>query len=429
MNRWILLSALFFSVPAFSAATGVNLVYSGNIDGELEPCGCSEMGDQGGIKRHATVLDRLRAEDPNAFVFSGGGLISSFTAGERLTSEYILKGFEALGYDSIGVQWTDLAYGHDYLRSANLPWVSSNFTAGEIAKTRRTIKRGATQFEVFSWLDPASSPEAAMGVKSEYLNSDPKSLLSDLGAAKQRGALTVLTTTYSLARAKEVFALDDVDVLFVASSYEVYGEPQLMDHTLVLQPGSRGMRLGQVRFKLDKENRIVSFESTVHPMPPAVADAPRMLAWYNEYNAKVKEAYELSVKSRKIVDEGLADFVGEAVCATCHVSQSEVWQQTKHAGAYDVLMDVNKSFDPACIKCHTVGFEREGGFIDNLLTKHLTHVQCENCHGAGREHVNAHGKKPMENAGWQPEKMCAQCHIQKHSPEFNFNDYWPKIAH
>src|SRR3569832_2391767 len=55
------------------AAERVTLIYSGNVDGELEPCGCSPEGDLGGVRRTATLLDHLRAEQTNLFAGSAGG--------------------------------------------------------------------------------------------------------------------------------------------------------------------------------------------------------------------------------------------------------------------------------------------------------------------------------------------------------------------
>jgi len=90
---------------------------------------------------------------------------------------------------------------------------------------------------------------------------------------------------------------------------------------------------------------------------------------------------------------------------------------------------VNKIFDPNCVGCHSVGYEKPGGYIDSSMTSHLTNVQCENCHGAARAHVDAGGSKPVTNKDWQPPQMCAQCHIGSHSPSFKFENYWPKISH
>ena len=58
--------------------------------------GCSVEGNLGGIKRRATMLSSLRSENPEIVVISAGGLLSSDGPGDRLKSEYILKGLASL---------------------------------------------------------------------------------------------------------------------------------------------------------------------------------------------------------------------------------------------------------------------------------------------------------------------------------------------
>ena len=146
-------------------AQAVSLIYSGNLDGELEPCGCSEQGDLGGLKRRAQLLDDLRQQTPNLIVISSGGLIASEGASDRIKSEFILEGFKALHYDAVALQWKDIAYGPDFLKAQDLPWVSSNWKSDSFAK-QRTVTRGqgASSFSLhmYSWLDPAASPMRKM---------------------------------------------------------------------------------------------------------------------------------------------------------------------------------------------------------------------------------------------------------------------------
>jgi hypothetical protein len=164
-------------------------------------------------------------------------------------------------------------------------------------------------------------------------------------------------------------------------------------------------------------------------LPNTVADAPQLAGWYEEYNNAVKDAYLKVVELRKTQQNGESPFVGEAVCQGCHAKAHDTWAASQHAIAYEDLEAVGKAYDPGCIGCHVVGFNQPGGYFDINITGHLTGVQCEACHGAGREHVQNAGRKPVANHSWTPQQMCAQCHNQPHSPGFDFGRYWPKIAH
>jgi hypothetical protein len=419
----------FFISPASFAHSGshdITLIYTGNLDGELEPCGCSEGGDKGGLKRRANVLDRLRKVDPKLYLISSGGLLISEVAQDKLKSKYILKGMEALDYDAIGVQWKDLSYGAELLNKTSLPFIMSN-NSNDTFFGKSIINHKHASLAFFSWLDPSRNPQKNM--HDPIVKNDTKSLADNLKIAKSRKQLTILSTTLPLKLAKRRLPLDDVDILLIKAKYEHFGEARKEGKLLILQPGSRGMRMGKLNLTVSTKGEILKWKHEVIPLPPEVGDAPRMKQWYDNYNAEVKSDYEKRVAIRKKLESGESPYSGEEVCKSCHIKEHEKWSNTRHAEAFYALQDVNKSFDPACIKCHTVGFEKAGGFIDPSITDKLMHVQCENCHGAAKAHAQSAGKIPVSNKGWSSEKICSQCHIQKHSPDFNFKTYWPKIAH
>ncbi len=425
---WMALSLVLW--PALSFAGSLTILYSANLDGELEPCGCTEEGNLGGIQRRATLIDRLRAEEEPLIVISGGGLLISDTPHDRLISEYILRGIAALDYDAIAVQWRDLAYGMDFLKTVNLPWVASNWQAEKVAGVarERELRRGPYRLMFFAWMDPGAAPHNAMPGGGAPVSDDRQALHDRLAAAKKAGALTVLATTLTADEVAEQFPLQWLDIVLTRSAYEVYGEPHRRGSTLFLEPGSRGMRLGKLEVEI-RDNRIAAYRHEVISLPASVPDSPRMAAWYKEYNEKVKAAYEQTVRLRQAREQGQSPYIGAEACAACHPSQTEIWQASDHAEAFDALLNVNKAFDPDCIGCHTVGFDQEGGFIESQITGHLENVQCESCHGAARAHVVSQGREPPAYADWPPRRMCAQCHVPKHSPSFEFSSYWKKIRH
>ncbi len=422
-----LLGVILSGITPVLASDKLTLIYSGNLDGELEPCGCSAEGNLGGIKRRATMLSQLRRENPNMVVVSAGGLLSSDDPGDRLKGQYILKGYASLQYDAVGVQWRDLVYGKEFLLEEPLPWVVSNWRS-KLVPGHRVIKKGNHRIAFFNWLDPKYSPMRQMQGKHRLVDDSPAGLQAALQKAKQNGELTMLVTTLKAKQAVKTIGLTNVDIFVEQAAYEEYGAPHMEGKTLVVQPGSRGMRLGRLDLELQNGN-VKTWNHKVIPMPESIADAPELASWYEEYNTKVKENYLKRVELRKTKKSGKSPYVGAEVCSTCHATQHAVWSDSQHAIAYEDLEDVNKAFDPACIGCHTVGFDKPGGFFDINVTGHLLGVQCESCHGAGRVHVEAAGKKPPPNAEWSREKICGQCHIQKHSPGFNLKAYWRKITH
>ena len=150
--------------------------------------------------------------------------------------------------------------------------------------------------------------------------------------------------------------------------------------------------------------------------------------WYKKYQHALKADYKEKVALRKTIDSGQADYQGTEACKTCHNSAFEKWSETRHAKAFDTLFNVEKQFDPSCVKCHVVGFNQAGGYLDEYITPHLQNVGCESCHGPGRKHILSMGKIAMAPKSDFPAK-CLNCHQRGHSPNFDYQQYFNKIAH
>ena len=148
-------------------------------------------------------------------------------------------------------------------------------------------------------------------------------------------------------------------------------------------------------------------------------------------------------------------YVGTSTCGMCHKSdkqgsQLSIWQNSKHAQAYNILKDAkadeiakSKGFQtkaietPECLKCHASGYNVDAKLIGEKF-KIEDGVQCETCHGAGADYKS---KKVMENreeaitngliVPANIEEYCITCHNAE-SPtyvEFNFEAMWDKIKH
>ncbi|MDH5300527.1 MAG: multiheme c-type cytochrome [Gammaproteobacteria bacterium] len=417
---------LFFWAAATAQAQTATVIYSGNLDGELEPCGCSETGNFGGILRRVTVLDELREKNSPFFLLSAGGLIVNEAPQDKNKSEYIFKGFAALNYDAIGVQHNDLAFGAPFMQQAKLPWTVSNSQISDIPAFR-DIRKGDTSLRFFQWMSPAEHStvdNTPVDASSAAINR----LSQQLQQARQQQQLTLVASTLTLDEAKKILPLALIDLLIIKANYEIYGEPQKIGDTIVLQPGSRGMRLGRLELQISN-GRVLSFKHDVIAMPNTIADAPRMHDWYVAYNNAAAEFFKAKIAKQKNLKDSDKLFAGAQACQSCHRSAYETWQKSKHAEAYYKLMDVEKGYDPDCVGCHVLGLDKPGGFLDPMLTEDMMHVQCENCHGAAKAHVNSGGQTKTSNHDWKASDRCAQCHVQKHSPQFKFDQYWPRIQH
>jgi hypothetical protein len=109
-----------------------------------------------------------------------------------------------------------------------------------------------------------------------------------------------------------------------------------------------------------------------------------------------------------------AKFIGAKKCRLCHMNEYKTWSESKHAKNFDVLEGAERA-NPDCLKCHTTGYGKEGGFVSESETPDLTNAGCESCHGPGSEHADA-AKKAGEATGWEkrinrvPQNVCVDCH-------------------
>jgi hypothetical protein len=149
-------------------------------------------------------------------------------------------------------------------------------------------------------------------------------------------------------------------------------------------------------------------------------------------------------------DVDAADYVGAKKCKACHMKQYKAWKKTKMATSFENLKagvkveekkkagieDKDYTKDPDCLRCHTTGYGKPGGFKSIEETPALANVQCESCHGPGAdfrvimkknkqfklEEVKAAGLMvPSET-----ENNCMECHggespfTEKVDPKYKF---------
>ena len=424
--RQHLLGLVLLAISTVANTAPLTLIYTGNLDGELEPCGCTAETDYGGISRRATYLDGLRAEGVDPVVITTGGLLTAAIGADRIKARFILSGLEALDYDGVGVQWPDLVYGREFLDKHALPYVASNWIGDDLPSSQPIVRDGV-RLRLFQWLDPATSPLQKMAGSQHEVNVDTAELAAALASARALGETTLLATTLPLEQARTELPLADVNLLLVAATPENPGEVRQLGNMLVLSPGTRGMRLGRVDIDLQADGRVGNWQASTVELTDSIQDATRLADWYSAYNDALRQDYMRSVEARKARAAGASPFTGSEACTVCHQQAAAAWQASRHANALDALEQVGKAFDPNCVVCHSLGFGKDGGFLAIDETPTLANVQCESCHGPGREHVATAGESyPGKRVATE---ACASCHHPHHSPAFAYPDYWPRIVH
>jgi len=121
------------------------------------------------------------------------------------------------------------------------------------------------------------------------------------------------------------------------------------------------------------------------------------------------------------------------VCGNCHVEKQAMWEQTKHAHAWEDLQASGHA-NSSCEPCHTVNANGnyttgDAGWVATQDTRYQD-VQCEACHGPGLEHVTnpTVETEPLAplSVGVDLTTGCGECHQGTHNP---FVEEWSQSAH
>jgi hypothetical protein len=109
-------------------------------------------------------------------------------------------------------------------------------------------------------------------------------------------------------------------------------------------------------------------------------------------------------------------YVSATACQRCHQQEYLQWSATRHAFAFETLVKKERYFDADCVSCHTTGLGYLTGFQIGDPDSTLKGVQCETCHGPGKQHVGNPKKSNIRSGA--DTTLCLECHNTKHSPGF-----------
>ncbi len=152
-------------------------------------------------------------------------------------------------------------------------------------------------------------------------------------------------------------------------------------------------------------------------------------------------------------EEKTPEYVGSNKCKMCHFKEYKSWSDTPHAKAFNVLKagedaEAKKKFnlepdkdytkDAKCLECHTVGYDKPGGYAipeDEKAAKKMENfegVGCEDCHGPGSIYGDTMKTVMKEKRKYTFEEFhkegleavttetCQKCHNDK-SPTYDEN--------
>ncbi|MFQ5714310.1 MAG: multiheme c-type cytochrome [Candidatus Scalinduaceae bacterium] len=446
-----------------SSEFAISIVFTGEEDGYLEPCGCSK-GELGGLSKRHTLINLLRDNSENCILLSLGDISREVGRQDEIKMEITLKALDQMGYFAHNIGEKDINMGLellDYLSyTSDVNFISSNivfldspdlnvkpYVIKEIETKEATVKIGILGI---------LSPEL---VNDDYQNievMDPvvslKDLLSDLNGKADILVLLSHAKMDDSIKLAEIFP--ELDLIISGHGVD---EPALylkrVNNTYIVPVAEKGKYLGVITFppkhrhgdktkhnkayipirKLEYYGLSQYYGLATQVREPAIEVVPLDERFENSpeierllkiYQQRLKDEELLKKVFKSDPPSGFA-FIGNDDCAVCHNKIFKHWEETRHASAYETLVKVGHEYDPECVSCHTIGLHYFTGFETIESTPKMKGVGCESCHGPGSNHKETQSK----GYGSVNADGCVTCHEDEHSPNFQFEEYWQKIVH
>ena len=390
------------------------IVFSGELDGYLEPCGCAGLENQlGGLKRRHALLKQLQADGWPLALIDLGGLTKRTGLQTEIKYRYALESLAEMGYQAVALGANELklstdalAYAMGNVDPAKSAIVSANVgvygfdAAKDLGSARfRVIEAGGKRVGVTAVLGAKYQAIVKNNPDIEYL--PPADALATVGPqlAAEKCDVQVLIVhgdpqeAAELARQFPQFQI----VATTGGAEEPPAQLKPIEGTgaVLVECGHKGMYLSVLGFFNDPDPSNRNRYQRV-PLDSRFAESPEMQAQLVAYQKEL-ETTTLGGLGLAPVAHPDGEFAGSEKCADCHSKAWEVFEKTPHAHATDTLMklDPPRHFDPECLSCHVTGWSPQGyfpyasGYLSNDATPAMKQNGCENCHGPGAAHAAA----------------------------------------
>ncbi len=439
---------------------GIVLFFSSTVHGNLEVCGCP-IHPLGGVARRVGYIDAFVKRSPDAaYLQVDAGHIFSDETDEggkdlrqdaRLMNDWIVRANESMNLDIVNLSYRDLLYAGSIFKPDAKPkpeksaFVSANIKTGDNARPgpapyvikivtgKRLSKPVRIAFIGISDFAPEKY-RAAVSASGFVIDDPLEAAKAALAEVRDKADVTVIVGFLSMPTVNKLARQnDDLDLIIVADERGLVPDPKQVNNALVLYAAKETKHLGELRFYIDSEGVVDRFTARYVELDEIIPDDPKMA----EMTKLARE--QIDVAQLRVAEEeakayaaknppGLQNspYVLSETCGKCHRAEYAIWQKSLHSHAFAALETKQRTFDTACVGCHSVGFQKQG-FVNIKATPQFANVHCESCHGAGADHVAAptagNYKTPGKN------ESCLVCHDRENSPDFDFRKYWPVIAH
>jgi hypothetical protein len=448
----------------------LTLVYTADVGGYVEPCGCSR-DQRGGLPRAAAVLSKIRAEGHPVLFLGGGDLLFEGAPApdareqEQLKARAVAEALERMGLSATVAGERDLLFGEAFLRETKLPFTRSVRLGAVGFGELGAVPSAPVKVAVLHAGGTRAALERAADARAEgvalLLASHRDSLLEDDANRALLDApvpvVQVQGRGQSLARI-DLFLRGDLSRRFAVlpGAAQRDAEVDLADERRVEYARRREAALAAGQIDLARllagkmaelEARAKELRAEPLPEPPAdrpslrvsfiplveaLPEDPAVRAVVTRYYGEVARRNLARARAERrpcpdpardapsYVGVDAAPPRGTRACQVCHAAEYAQWKGTPHAKAYDTLARAGRQFDLDCVGCHVTGWKEPGGPCDVASTGARQDVQCESCHGPASLHAV---DPPGHIVRDPPAARCVGCHTAENSTHFEYTSY------
>ncbi len=442
-------------------------VITGRQHGYMEPCGCAGLDQmKGGMSRRNSLFKQLRQERGWPVVgLDVGGLAKGYGRQAEIKFHRMVDAVRKMDYAAITLGTSDLKLPAGELAadaaddgSGDNPFISANMALfgvdAELTAAVRIVEAGGRKVGITGVLGKRFQKEIH---NDEIEQVDPEAAIEKIMPKLKAEAdylvlLAHATKEESIALAEQ---FPDFDLVVTAGGGdEPPAVPELLNDgtTMLVEVGEKGMNAVVLALVDDPQRPFLYQRVPLDSRFPNSPDMKRIMAAYQDQLEELGYA-NLGIPMGSgapahSLSELAGKFVGSEKCASCHEESYKVWKRSKHAHAFQTLVELDppRDFDPECVACHVIGWNPAGyfpyrdGYESVQATPELIDVGCESCHGPGGAHAKAEEgadfelQEKLQKAAILTledarDHQCRTCHDGDNSPEFDFDKYWPEVEH
>ncbi len=338
------------------------LVLTGEMDGYLEPCGCTD-GQIGGLLRRYDFFERLRKQNWPVASIDLGSLTKDPAVARggfeqaKYKFDYSIKALKLLDYSAVALSAEDMKVGVAealalFLSSlgdktkivvANVP-APAGFES--MFQTSMVVPAGPVKVGVTAVIDPKaleSLNDPDKGLVTEKLKRPSDVLPGVLAELEPKSDYQVLMVQGPPALAKSLAeAYPGFDIVVATSEYldPLKPDPEMLNggKTMLVTVGHRGKKVGVFGFYPGESERQRYYPVTLGTRYDGPATAMKKLIEDDYRNFLRQMQVVENIPRRDYVSSvSGATFVGVNNCKSCHPNTYLKWSTTKHAQAFEAL--------------------------------------------------------------------------------------------